>query len=188
MNIVFFGECEKHDFALTVGIALHTLYDKKVTIASDNNKNYKYFDGEVSGISIARPGQIQESDVVIYDCHNTILYEGEDRKLFLASDYRRNSVELARSMFNRVKFDGLILAEQESSISRKYFNTYIGGIPLYDYEDSNSRKIDCVFDGRLKFKGMDDNFLRTVGRFLVDNLEADAKDVKSLWTYLKRRS
>lgn len=188
MNIVFFGDCEKHDFVLTTAIALQTVNEEvPVTVVSDNDRNYRFFEGEVSGISIAKPGSVVEKGIVIYDCHKTILCDDEEKTLILASDYSKASVELTRRMFNSIKFDGLILAEQESSISRKYFDTYIGGVPIYTYSDSSSRRIDCVFNGRVKIKGMEEDFLKAVGKFLSSHCNVDSKDIKNLWAHLKRR-
>lgn len=188
MDLVFFGSNEKHDFVLVTAIALSVLEEKRVGVISDNLRNYKYFDGEVSGVQVGKPGQKLDTDITLYDCHTTILSNSENRKLFLASDYVRDSVEKARRMFNETKFDGLILAEQESSLSKKYFDTYIGGLPIFSYDDSTSRRIDCVFDGRFKFKNMEVDFLNAVGSFLEKNCEVSSGDVKSLWKHLKGRS
>lgn len=183
-----FGDCEKHDFAIALSMCLSALTEKEVTIISDSNKNYKYFEGEVSGVKIG-PETRSSSDIVIYDCHNTILSDiGEDNKLIAFTDFSKASIDQIIGLQRSVIPSGLVVIEEESHFSPKYIDLYLGtDYGIYSYPYSSKRKIDIVFDGVVSFKKLDQDFIMCLGKFLEDFVGVANKDLRSLWNYLRRR-
>ena len=53
MNILVAGNCDKYDFVLTLALMLGAYKDESVMIVTDNDRNYRYFKGEASGVKIA---------------------------------------------------------------------------------------------------------------------------------------
>lgn len=178
----FYGDYPKHDLVLTIAACLSLIHDKEVSVVSDCDKNYRYFDGDVAGVTI---GSTRDADIVLYDCHNAIL--GPDsNKIFTCTDFTKHAVDTIKSVHSRLPVSATFLCEQDSSLSEDYIKTFIGDSKLYSYEDDTERRIGCVYEGRLRFKKLGDSFLRTVGNFLVDMEEITQPDVKELWKLMKR--
>lgn len=183
----FFGDCDKHDFVIALSMSIKALSDKEVTIVTDHDKHYKYFEGEVSGVKIGK-SRATYSDVIIYDCHNTILSDIEETKLIGVTDFSRNSIDQIRGLQRNTSLNGLLVIEEDSYVPSKYVDTYLGtDYKVYTYPYSPRRKFDSVFEGTFKFKGLDQEFLSCLGSFLADYVGVSSKDLKSLWNYLRRR-
>lgn len=183
----FYGDCEKHDFVIGLGMALGTLTEKSAHIVTDNDKQYKYFEGEVSGVFIGKPEEDRENNIVLYDCHDVIIPD-EVGKLVAVTDFSKHSIDQIRDLQRVSKIDALILIEEDTYVPFKYIETYLGhDYPVYSYPASVKRKLDCVFEGTFSFKGLDSDFLKTLGKFLVDFSDISKKDLNNLWNYLRRR-
>lgn len=184
---VFFGDCEKHDFVIPFAAALGALLKTEPHIVSDDDRNYKYFNGSVSGVTISSHSKTREG-LTIYDCHKVIIPDFSQEKLVLFTDMSRPSLDMIRSVQSRLSTEAIIVIEEESSISRKYIETYVrDDVPIYSYPRNSRRLFDFVYDGKINFKNLDSNFLKVVNKVLVEQAGMSGKDLKSLWAYLKRR-
>jgi hypothetical protein len=187
--LAFFGDCEKHEFVLAVALVLGAVSEQEIAIVSDNHRNYKYFNGEVSGIRILGPtDKIMGDQFVIYDCHKILIPDTPVQDVIMFTDSSRPSVDSLRTVYNSHVPAALVIVEQETRVSKAYIEDIMGkGVRVYSYYEDLGRKVDLVYNEKIKFKSFDKNFLGALGKFLIDQGLVANTDLKQLWAYLRKR-
>lgn len=191
MNVILAGDCEKHDLALTLASLIRAYTEKTVTIITDEDENYRFFNGEVSGVSIDVEIPKSTDGFQIYDWHYGIPDVAEDSKILLVTSYEKRSIESINNIIKQLKDReavGLVVIESEGRISLKYIEKSMSAVPSLttSYFDSPSRRIDWVHDGRVNLK-VDKDFASAVQDLLTQILEVPEKDLKKLWAYARKR-
>jgi hypothetical protein len=188
MNIVITGNCEKHDFVLTVALLLKSYKEESVYIITDYYQNYQYFNGEVSGIKVSSESPSYPVGNVIYDWHYGMPADTENAKVVFATNFEKRSIESIVELNKIITPDSLIVMETECSINLKYIEKIIAYPPdIFGYYDSPKRRIDWVFDGHVGLKRMDKDFEDAVGSFMTQVIGIPVKDIKKLWSYARNR-
>lgn len=189
MDLVIVGDCIKHDYVLAAAVLIKIYSKKRVAIITDEDRSYRYFDGEVSGVEIITEGEDCDAEIKIYDCHYS-LPNVEDPVIYLATNYEKPSLESVEAVLSQlvdVKPSGLIVIENDSSVTLKYVLNYLQlDIPVISYLEDSYRKTDWVYDGRISYKVSKD-FVEAVITLLESTLGIPNKEAKRLWSYARKR-
>lgn len=178
----FYGDYQKFDFVLTVSAALSVFTDSAVRVISDDMRNYRYFDGDVSGVLIG-PGT--GHDIVVYDCHYAIP-PLDNSKLVLCTDYSDHAFDTIKSVQSKLAVDSVIVCTEDYNFSESRIEEFLGDTSLYHYEYSAERKLSCVSDKRLSVKKMDASFIKSVSKFMSARADISASDMREVFAHLKR--
>jgi hypothetical protein len=189
MKIIFAGDCEKHDFVLTVAVLLKAYLNKPVTILPDNQRNYSYFSGEISGVEICICNdEVQDLENMIYDIQSLYIEPKDPKKVIYVTNYEKRSVDALMEMVNIKKPDGIVVIESECSLNLKYIESILPDrIPLYNYFDNPRRRIDWVWNERIDLRKQDSDFVSAIRFFLSEICNIPSKDIKKLWSYVIKR-
>lgn len=191
MKVIIAGDCQKHDYVLAAACLIKAYTDKTVTVITDADENYRYFNGEVSGIRIDVEVPKNPNGILIYDWHYGLPDLESETKLVLATSYEKRSIESILNILKLLKGKdptGLVVVESEGRITNKYIEKTIPLAPpmVTSYFDSSSRRIDWVHDGRVNLK-VEKDFAFAVQDLLMHVFDVPEKDLKKLWTYARRR-
>lgn len=190
MNTIVFGDCEKHDFVLTAAALLHAHTNQKVTVVTDEDRNYRYFDGEVSGVKVDFEVPSSTADIVIYDYHYGLPDGFEKSQILLASSFERPSIESNINVLKQMKDQvpmGLLLIESDGKIKAKYVEKSIPvSVPIFTYFDDPGRKIELVHDGRINYK-TEKGFAASIEDFLTTAFDVPDKEMKKIWAFVRKR-
>jgi hypothetical protein len=188
MNIVVAGECQKHDFMLSIAIMLKHYFNNEVMIVTDHMRHYQYFDGEVSGIRIGRAEAEDKPDIVLYDWHQGYPEGLENELVVYATSYERQSLENVDMLLEQQKMPTLLLViEEECGLGLKYVDKYFPVIhSKISYIDSPGRRINWVHDGRVNLK-VESDFEQAVNDFVTEYCEVSKNDLKKLWKFARKR-
>lgn len=190
-KIAFVGDCQKHDLVLAIAHLLHAYKEgSRVSIRSDSQRQYRYFNGEASGIHIRSFADepASESDIELIDWHSAELPQDNTDKLYVVTSYEKASLETAAQILHSRSASGIIAIESECSITPKYVKTHLtfDGRTM-SYFDSSRRRLDWVFDGRITLRKLENDFTETVERILEDLLNISDKEMKKLWSFVQKR-
>lgn len=190
MNAIVFGDCEKHDFVLTAASLLQAHTNKKVSVVTDEDRNYRYFEGEVSGVKIDFEVPTSSADIVIYDYHYGLPDDFKNSHILLASSFEKPSIESningLRQMGQQIPI-GLLLIESEGKIKAKYVEKSIPvAVPIFTYYDDPGRRIEIVHDAHLKYK-TEKGFAAAIDDFLITAYQVPEKELKKIWSYVRKR-
>ncbi|GGA04929.1 hypothetical protein GCM10008018_58520 [Paenibacillus marchantiophytorum] len=188
MNILVAGNCDKYDFVLTLAIMLGAYKEESVMIVTDNDRHYRYFQGEASGVKIVNHIPPFPFAITIYDWHNRYPVDVEFAKCLLATNFERSSLAHIDELLKTITPDALLVMEAECGVNLNYIEKNVPSeAPVYSYYDDPRRRIDWVHDGRVELKDLDKEFSETVGNVLTDICELPIKDIKKLWSYARKR-
>ncbi|WP_159887535.1 hypothetical protein [Paenibacillus puerhi] len=191
MDLVFIGDCEKHDLTLTVALLMKEFRnDEQLIVVTDTTRSYRYFQGEASGIRIVTDSsEVQDKDcVAIYDWHQPTLPDCKGpAKIILVTACDRSSLEYSQALLRESQVDGHMFVQTECAITPKYVSTLLPVQRSYTYWDSPSRRINWVYDGRVDLRKVEPDFVQAVGELIEDLYEVTKPQQKKLWTYVKKR-
>ncbi|WP_152392578.1 hypothetical protein [Paenibacillus guangzhouensis] len=190
MRLIVAGDCEKHDFILTVANLIHSYYpDQSLVIVTDHSRHYRYF--QDSGIPIHMDFSIERTeDIVIYDLHCDIPDDvvTENTKIVFATSFERCSIEAATQFSRIITPLALMMIGSECNINEKYIKLNIPiRVDYFGYYDNSIRRIDWVFEGSTRFTKLDKDFKEAVEFYLTEIVEIPSKDLKKLWSFAKKR-
>lgn len=190
VNIGFIGDCEKIDVTLMVGMILQA-YDSSspVTIYSDRERHYRYFENEVSGMAVQCKGEAEPmAGTVLYDWHSSDLPMNQLDKMYAVTTYDKAALEFAGEIVRKYGVAGLIVLESECSINQKYIKYLFPGLKTFSCYDDPRRRMDWVYDGRISTRKIEPDFAETMGEIVQDMTSINSNELKKIWMFLKKRS
>ncbi|RUT39522.1 hypothetical protein EJP82_25930 [Paenibacillus anaericanus] len=190
MRLIVAGDCEKHDFILTVANLINSYYaDQSVVIVTDNPRHYGYF--QQMEIPIHFDLSIERTeDFIIYDLHNDLpdYLMSEDTKTVFATSFERCSIESATEFAKITTPLALLMIGSECSINEKYIRLNVPiRVDNFGYYDNATRRIDWVFDGCIRLTKLDKDFKEAVELYLTEIVEIPSKDLRKLWSFAMKR-
>ncbi|MFC6333910.1 hypothetical protein ACFP56_14880 [Paenibacillus septentrionalis] len=189
MKLVIAGNCEKHDYILTIAVLLRGTGVNSIVIVTDSDKHYKYFDGEFDGIGIKFfDGEHPEADYVIYDWHHGFPPNLENFELVFVTSYERDSLENLKTLYGQPVHPKLmVVIEEDCKINLQYVRKlYPMKDILVSYFASSERKINTIHDCKVQLK-VDKDFEDAVNELLETVYGIQRTDIKKLWRYVKKR-
>ena|GEM_PF-1602565 len=189
MKLVIAGNCEKHDYILTIAALLRSTGVNSIVIVTDSDKQYKYFDGEIDGIGIMSfNGEHPEADYVIYDWHQGYPPNLDKFEAVFVTSYDRDSLENLKILYGQIINPKLmVVVEEECKINLQYVRKlYPMKDILVSYFASSERKINTIHDCKVQLK-VDKDFEDAVNELLETVCNIQRTDIKKLWRYVKKR-
>jgi hypothetical protein len=182
---VFHGLPDKHGLVLAFSVALSIGEEKSISIISDNSTHYDYMDEEISGVLINQNSSKKEN--LVSDTKEAMLPLSKGDKVFLVTDHQKASIEYCLNIYTKMEIDAVIVLNQGSQESRRYIEQSFKGCNLYNFIDDPLHNITCVLESKVNFKKMKEENISSLGKLLVDHTNIVSSDIKSLFSFLKRK-
>lgn len=161
-----------------------------MSVVTDEDRHYRYFEGEVSGISVDVEVATTSADYYLYDFHYSIPLFHLDN-LLLVTNYEKKSLDRLDGLITQVNDvlpSGVLIVQSPSKVSIDYVEKSIPiEVPSIVYEDDTYRRIDWVHDGRINFRSVEKGFRLAVEDYLKIGYDIPNKDLAKLWAYARKR-